>query len=116
METNKLKVTKEYEKLSDDLKEQLKLVYPGGYSRHLIKYTNKDGINVSALRFETDDKIYLIRMSILEAERIVEEDDDFDDDGQLKEEVRDDYEERHSDVDYLTDNDNYDDPYADDVD
>ncbi len=107
-EVNKLRVTQEYSKLSDELKEQIKLVYPEGYSQYLIKYTNKDGKQVSALRFETDEKIYLIRMSVLEAEQLVEEDDDFDDDGFLKDDVKDDYEDKYSEVDYLDENDNYD--------
>lgn len=107
--TSKLRVTQQYEKLSDEIKEQLKLVYPLGYSQHLIQYNNREGKKVSALRFETDEKIYLIRMSVMEAIQIIEEDDDFDEDGLLKDEVKDDYEEKHSDIDYLSENENYDD-------
>ena len=107
-EVNKLRVTQEYSKLSEELKEQIKLVYPEGYSQFLIKYTNKDGKQVSALRFETDEKIYLIRMSVLEAEQLVADDDDFDDEGFLKDEVKDDYEDKYAEVDYLEENDNYD--------
>ena len=105
---NKLRVTQEYEKLSDELKEQIKLVYPEGYSQHIFSFTNKDGRKTSALRFETDEKIYLIRMSITEAENLIAEDDDYDDDGNLRDDVRDDYEDKHSDADYLSDNENYD--------
>jgi len=107
--TSKLRVTQQYEKLSDEIKEQLKLVYPLGYSQHLIQYTNREGKKVSALRFETDEKIYLIRMSVMEAIQIIEDDDDFDANGLLKDEVKDDYEEKHSDIDYLSENENYDD-------
>ena len=105
---NKLRVTQEYDKLSDELKEQIKLVYPEGYSQHIFTFTNKDGARTSALRFETDEKIYLIRMSIAEAEELIADDDDYDDDGNLRDEVRDDYEDKHSDADYLSDNENYD--------
>lgn len=105
---NKLRVTQEYEKLSDELKEQIKLVYPEGYSQHIFTFTNKDGGRTSALRFETDEKIYLIRMSIAEAEELIADDDDYDDDGNLRDDVRDDYEDKHSDADYLSDNENYD--------
>lgn len=105
---NKLRVTQEYERLSDELKEQIKLVYPEGYSQHIFSFNNKEGKRISALRFETDEKIYLIRMSIAEAESLIAEDDDYDDDGNLRDDVRDEYEDKHSDADYLSDNENYD--------
>lgn len=107
---NKVKVALDYSRLSEDVQEQIKLVYPEGYSQHLMHFTNQDGRKVSALRFETDEKIYLVRMSVEEAEQIIADDDDFDDEGLLKEEVKDDYEDKHSDVEYLTDNENYQDP------
>jgi hypothetical protein len=107
MTDGKIRVTLGYEKLSEELQEQIKLVYPDGFSEHLILYVNKEGKKVSALRFETDEKVYLIRMSESEAMRIIEEDDDYDDDGYLKEDVKEDYEEKHSDVEYLAENENY---------
>jgi len=64
---------------------------------------NKDGINVSALPFETDEKYYLLRMTKAEAREIIEDDDDYDDDGLLKDEIKDDYEEKHGDIDYMSD-------------
>ena len=108
MEKDKLKVVVDYEKLNDELVEQIKLVYPSGFSQHLISFTNGKGEKISALRFETDEKIYLIRMSSKMAEKIVEEDSDYDDDGNLKEDIREKYEDEHSDVDYLSENENYD--------
>lgn len=105
---DKQRVTQEYEKLSDEMKEQLKLVYPDGFSEFLISFNNKDGKKISALRFETDDKIYLIRMTFDEALEIIESDPDYDDDGSLMDDVKEDYEDKHSDVEYLSDNDNYD--------
>ena len=108
MEKDKLKVVVDYEKLNDELVEQIKLVYPSGFRQHLISFTNGKGEKISALRFETFEKIYLIRMSCKMAEKIVEEDSDYDDDGNLKEHIREKYEDEHSDVDYLSENENYD--------
>ena len=105
---SKLRVTMAYEKLSQELKEQLKLVYDEGFSEHLINYTDKDGKNISALRFETDEKIYLIRMTRSQAIEIIDEDPDYDEEGSIIDSVKEDYEEKHSDVDYLSENDNYD--------
>jgi len=108
MDNDKLKVVVDYEKLSDELVEQIKLVYPSGFRQHLISFANSKGEKISALRFETFEKIFLIRMSSKMAEKIVEEDSDYDDDGNLKEDIREKYEDEHSDVDYLSENENYD--------
>ncbi len=78
MEKTKFKAIQDYDKLSRELKEQVKLVYPDGYADYLIQFKNAKGKKVSALRFETDEKIYLLRMSQRMAEKIVEENDGFD--------------------------------------
>lgn len=83
----KKRVVKDYNALTEEITRLVKNRYPSGYSESLVTYTDKDGKKVSALPFETDDTYYLIRMTILEAKRIVKEDEDFDDDGQLKEDL-----------------------------
>lgn len=114
MENNKLRIVQDYDKLNNELQEQVKLVYPEGFSDYLIEFTNGKGEMISALRFETDEKIYLLRMSLKMAEKIMDEDDDFDDDYNLKSEVKDSYEEKHADVEYLAENENYEDEDEDD--
>ncbi len=121
MTTNsKPRIIKDYEKLDESIKEQIKLVYPNGFSQHLISFTNKDGLLVSALPFETDDKYYLVRMTSQEAIDIISEDDDYDDDGTLKDESREAYEDKYADLDYIPENieeeddTSYDDDDADD--
>jgi hypothetical protein len=104
---SKLRIIKDYEKLSQDLKEQVKLVYPEGFSQHLIEFHNAKGEIVSALPFETDDKIYLLKMSVRTALQIIEDDDDYDDEGNLFEHVREKYEDEYADVNYLSENDKY---------
>ena len=100
MNQNKPRVIKDYDKLDPAIQEQIKLVYPTGFSDHLLYYFDKDGKNVSALPFETEDKYYLIRMTLSEAERIIEDDDDYDDDGFLKDHVREEYEDKYADLEY----------------
>jgi hypothetical protein len=111
MKTNKLRVIQDFEKVSKDIQEQIKLVYPNGFSQHLIEYTNNEGKIVYALPFETDEKIYMIRMSVKKAIQIIKDDTDYDDDGILKDEIKEKYEDEHSDVEYLADNENYDEDY-----
>ena len=111
MKANKLRVIQDFEKVSNEIQEQVKLVYPNGFSQHLIEYTNKEGKIVYALPIETDEKIYMIRMSVKEAIQIIKDDTDYDDDGILKDEIKEKYEDEHSDVEYLTDNENYDEDY-----
>lgn len=111
MKTNKVRVIQDFEKVSQEIQEQIKLVYPEGFSQHLIEFKNKDNQTVFALPFETDDKIYMIRMSVKMAIQIIEDDVDYDDDGILKDHIKDKYADEHSDVDYLSENENYDEDY-----
>ena len=107
MEKSKLKVIQDYNKLGKELQEQVKLVYPDGFSENLIYFKNSKGQEVTALRFETDEKVYLLRMSVQMAFQLMEDDDDYDDDHNLKSKVKNEYEEKHSDVEYLVENENY---------
>ena len=103
MNKEKARVIKDYEKLDEQIREQIKLIYPNGFSQYLISFTNKEGKLVSALPFETDDKYYLVRMTLKEAKQIIDKDEDYDDDGNLKDESREEYEDKYSDIDYIAD-------------
>ena len=117
MSTSKPRVIKDFDKLDKEIREQIKLVYSEGFSDHLVYYMNKDGNQVTALPFETDEKYYLVRMTVLQAEAIIEEDDDYDGDGNLKDKAKEKYEDKYSDLDYLAeqmpDSDNDDDDEED---
>ena len=100
---DKPRVIKDYEKLDLPIQEQIKLNYPRGFEKNLVKFQNKEGKMVSALPFETEDKYYLIRMTVSEAIEIIEDDDDYDDLGLLKDEVKEELEEKHDGDDDLED-------------
>jgi len=99
--SNKPRIIKDYKKLDEAIKEQIKLTYPYGFSENLIRFSYKDGQMISALPFETDDSYFLVKMSIVEAEQIIEDDDDYNDDGNLKSSAKEDYSEKHADVNYM---------------
>ncbi|MCK9561671.1 MAG: hypothetical protein M0R02_03010 [Bacteroidales bacterium] len=101
----KPRVIKDFDKLDSPIQEQIKLVYPTGFHEHLISYTDKDGNERYALPFETDEKYYMVRMSVSEAKRIVSDDDDYDDNGILRGAIQEEYQEKYQDVDYLSDYD-----------
>lgn len=103
MSTNKPKVIKDYNKLDKELQQQIKLVYSEGFADHLIHFFDKNGQKITVLPFETEDKYYMLRMTTNEAIAIVDEDDDFDDDGLLKDDVKADYEDKFSDLDHIAD-------------
>jgi hypothetical protein len=92
---SKPRVIKDFEKLDTDIQEQIKLQYPLGFSKHLIRFKNAKGEFVSALLFETEEIYYLVRMTQEKAKEIIRDDDDYDDDGILKDEVRLDYTEKY---------------------
>jgi len=115
MSTNKPRVIKDYEKLDAAIQEQIKLEYPLGFSRHLVHFTNKDGLKVSALPFETEEKYYLVRMTIPQAKEIIENDEDYNSDGILKDDVILEYEDKYSYYDDMDEAENIpDDSYGDD--
>ena len=64
MAQNKPRVIKDFEKLDVALQEQIKLLYPKGFTDHLITFNNREGKLVSALPFETDDYYYLVKMML----------------------------------------------------
>lgn len=97
--TTKPRVIKDFEKLEEAIQEQIKLEYPYGFEDHLVSFTNREGKRVSALPFETEEKYYLVRMTISEAQQLIEDDDDYDEDGNLKEDIKEEYEERHEEGD-----------------
>jgi hypothetical protein len=82
--SNKKRIIKDYENLPEDIVTNIKIQYPRGFAQHLISYINKDGMHVSALPFETEDIYYLVRMTIKEAKQIIEDDEDYDDEGVLR--------------------------------
>ena len=88
---NKPRVIKNYEKLDEDILQQLKLQYPEGFADSLIRFTDINGKLNSGLPFETVEKYYLIRMTKSEALVIIDDDSDYDDDGNLLDEVREAY-------------------------
>ncbi|MFT6335179.1 MAG: hypothetical protein ACI86M_001531 [Saprospiraceae bacterium] len=98
---SKQKVIKDYEKLSEEVIQQIKLVFPMGFTKHLIQFTNINGELKKGLPFETEDYYYLIRMSTAKAEFIIEADDDYDNDGNLKQSAKTKYEDNHENEDFL---------------
>jgi len=85
---NKPRIVKDYEKLNEEVLASIKLQYPKGFSQHLITFKNREGKFVSALPFETESYYYLIRMTAVEANEIVDQDNDYDEDGQLTEDAK----------------------------
>jgi hypothetical protein len=92
---SKPRVVKDYDKLDDGILEQIKLNYPYGFDKHLIQFKNAKGQLISALPFEAEDRYYLVRMTRAEAQEIIDEDDDYGDDGILKETVKEEYADKY---------------------
>jgi hypothetical protein len=112
---SKPRVVKDYEKLETVIQEQIKLTYPYGFSEYLVSYMDREGKKRTALPFETDEKYFLVRMTESEAVAIIDEDDDFDNDGMLKDDIKEEYEDKYNDLDYInTGEDDEKDSYRDD--
>jgi hypothetical protein len=91
----KPRVVKDFDKLDTKIQELIKLKYPFGFEEELINFYNSEGNKVSALPFETSEKYYLVRMTVAQAQEIIEDDDDYDNEGNLTDEAREEYEDKH---------------------
>jgi hypothetical protein len=98
---SKPRVIKDYDKLPPEVIEQIKLVYPLGFAQHLIGFTNAAGERKMGLPFETEEYVYLIRMTPAKAETIIEEDEDFNEEGELKAAAKRRYADKHEDAEFL---------------
>lgn len=96
----KPKIIKDYEKLDEKTIEMIKLVYPRGYTKHLIPFVNKAGEKKMGLPFETEEYYYLIRMSPQKAKQIIKNDDDYFN-GVLRQDIAEEYAEKYYDEDFL---------------
>lgn len=65
---------KNYEKLDENLREAIAKCYPLGYSSEIKTFDIGGGRFMSALPFETEDAVYLIKFPV--AEEIDDEQDD----------------------------------------
>jgi len=114
---SKPRLIKNYEGLTDEVREQIKLVYPRGFTKHLITFKNKEGLLQKGLPFETEEYYYLVRMNEAKADALIADDDDYNDNGILKKAVKEKFEDKYEDEDFLSDfNDNEDNDFGDDED
>lgn len=71
------RIIKNYDQLPQAMVAKIKTQYPEGYADHLVRFNNASGAVVSALPFQFDDIVYLIKMTVAEAIDLVEFEDDF---------------------------------------
>ena len=70
----KLKVVTDYAKLTPELLELFSETYPHGIVGKTIRFPNSKGEIVTAVRLETEERIYLVKLSA-KAKEILTEDD-----------------------------------------
>ena len=103
---SKPRVIKDFEKLDESIQEQITLQYPYGFEKNLVTFKNMEGKLTSALPFETDERYYLIRMTRAEAQDIIEGDNDYNESGNLKKDVKESYNDKYDgeDIEEMEDN------------
>jgi hypothetical protein len=60
----KLKVVVDYSKLSAELQELFNATYPYGVAGQTVRFPNSKGETVTAVMLETDDRTYLVKLSV----------------------------------------------------
>ena len=98
---DKKRIVKDYDALPEEIINRIKAEYSYGFEDNLVSFTNKEGNKVSALPFETEEIYYLIRMTVREARQIIEDDDDYDDEGNLRDDFSSDEYEGDDDEDEM---------------
>lgn len=63
MKKSKLNIIVDFDNLNDELIERVKNAYPYGFNNAIIEYKNNKRLVVRAIRLETDDRIYMLRLS-----------------------------------------------------
>jgi hypothetical protein len=71
---DKPKVAIDYSKLSPELLDLFDETYPNGVAGHTIRFPNSKGEIVTSVRLETEDRIYLVKLSARPKEVLTEED------------------------------------------
>jgi len=94
---SKPRVMTSFFKLDKEIQEQIKLNYPRGFEKYLIRFKNHKNKFVSALPYETEDKYYMVKMSLEEAHKIILNDEDYNERGVLKEAVQQSYQDKYED-------------------
>ena len=104
-----------YDKLTIEQKKQILRDFPDGYINHLTTIKTPTGEVLDALVWETDEVIYLVKITKVQPKaKPVVDDDDFDDDFDKPDDLKDD--DLDDDDDQSDDDDFADDEPADDED
>ncbi len=72
MTKSKPRIIKNFEKLSDELREEISALYPNGFGAAIQTFDIGGGRFMSALPYETDEYCYLIKFPVKEPEDIDE--------------------------------------------
>lgn len=59
---SKPRLVKNYAKLPDSIKEEIRKSFPRGYLKHLITFPDAKGKLVNALPYESEEYYYMIKM------------------------------------------------------
>lgn len=97
---NRPHLVKDFDKLSPDLQEKIKLFYPFGFEDHLITFYDSKGATITALPYENEQFSYLVRMTKTQAQILIEEDTDYDATGKLKERIKEEYEGKYEEGEF----------------
>jgi hypothetical protein len=69
----KLKVVIDYSKLSPELLELFNQTYPYGVAGQTVRFPNAKGETVTAVMLETDDRVYLVKLSVSQQQSLSDE-------------------------------------------
>lgn len=84
---SKPKVIKEFDKLDESVKQAIFAKYPYGFDKHIITFKNHKKALISALPFETEEFQYMVKMTRAEANQIVADRDNEEEEDNMMDEL-----------------------------
>lgn len=82
---NKKRLVVSYQNLTAELQEEVKKLYPYGYTDHMIRIDKPSGDFFYAVPFETDEISYLVKIDVkIDGQIEEEEEKDYYDDDEIK--------------------------------
>jgi DNA-directed RNA polymerase subunit delta len=74
--TSKKKIIKDFDKLPEELQEEFLTLYPNGFAGKIVSFLNIKGEKVSAVPFETEDTIFMVKVAVIDKSKGKDDDDD----------------------------------------
>jgi hypothetical protein len=76
MSSNKLRIIRDFDKMTPEQQKEIEAMYPMGYGPHLITFDHPRGGRIQALPYETEDTIFMVKVIVIDPDKGKDLDDE----------------------------------------